>query len=292
MKKNSYANISLLFVSILVVLSFGLGMHQYSSAKQYVVSSLNSALQQAVKEHSAQWLSTDTIQTYIRLQNDLGTPITVHAFDKDFAEAITIDELKKKSGIQVRLSGYPANVADKFTEGCLMSDTILWMPSSKEAAANSPMLSFRGYAFCPMFTLLKLSDMTFPIFFFLLAMALASVALYLKKHRNIVIAPSDDIMTVGNLSLCCDDNCIYNGQQQRIKLTPLEYQLMEMFYRSPKHSLSKEDICSTLWPRKDDATETLYALVRRLKKIVESHSNLRIIADRGRAYSLEETLSE
>ena len=37
---------------------------------------------------------------------------------------------------------------------------------------------------------------------------------------------------------------------------------------------------------KDDASETLYTLVRRLKRIVEQNSRLKIEAERGRAYKL------
>lgn len=42
-----------------------------------------------------------------------------------------------------------------------------------------------------------------------------------------------------------------------------------------------------LWPKKDDANDTLYTLIRRLKPIVEEHTRLKIVADRGRNYSLE-----
>lgn len=67
----------------------------------------------------------------------------------------------------------------------------------------------------------------------------------------------------------------------------MQYTLMEMFYLSSSHLLFKSDICQSLWPGKDNADETLYTLIRRLKPIVEDNSNLRITTDRGRAYGLE-----
>ena len=53
------------------------------------------------------------------------------------------------------------------------------------------------------------------------------------------------------------------------------------------HLLTKTEICSTLWPKKEDASETLYTLIRRLKPIIEQHSDLKIESDRGRAYELK-----
>jgi DNA-binding response OmpR family regulator len=66
----------------------------------------------------------------------------------------------------------------------------------------------------------------------------------------------------------------------------MQQQLMELLWQSPTHQLPKNEICDALWPKKPDASETLYTLVRRLKPIVEQHSNLRIEADRGKSYGL------
>jgi DNA-binding response OmpR family regulator len=62
---------------------------------------------------------------------------------------------------------------------------------------------------------------------------------------------------------------------------------MEMFFRSSTHSLTKTEICNALWPKKPDASETLYTLIRRIKPVIEEHSNLKIESDRGKAYELK-----
>jgi DNA-binding response OmpR family regulator len=67
----------------------------------------------------------------------------------------------------------------------------------------------------------------------------------------------------------------------------MQQQLMEMFFRSPNHTLSKTEICDALWPKRDDASETLYTLIRRLKPIIEAHSDLKIEADCGKTYELK-----
>ena len=102
--------------------------------------------------------------------------------------------------------------------------------------------------------------------------------------ENLYLVKND---AFGNLSLSLQEACFYNEQQEKLKLTPMQYTLMEMFYLSSSHLLFKSDICQSLWPGKDNADETLYTLIRRLKPIVEDNSNLRITTDRGRAYGLE-----
>ena len=74
-------------------------------------------------------------------------------------------------------------------------------------------------------------------------------------------------------------------------LTPMQRQLMEMFVASDSHRLSKHEICDVLWPKKDDANETLYALISRLKRELDKTSNYDIISDRGRAYVLKQRKS-
>lgn len=71
-----------------------------------------------------------------------------------------------------------------------------------------------------------------------------------------------------------------------IRLTPMQHTLLEMFMNSENHSLSKQEICDRLWPKKPDASDTLYTLIKRVKPIIEEHSNLKIESDRGKSYTL------
>ena len=75
-------------------------------------------------------------------------------------------------------------------------------------------------------------------------------------------------------------------------LTPMQRQLMEMFISSDSHRLSKHEICNALWPKKDDANETLYALISRLKRELSRNTNFDIVSDRGRAYVLKRRKSD
>ena len=85
---------------------------------------------------------------------------------------------------------------------------------------------------------------------------------------------------------------VYNNDKfmtlsgEEIRLTPMQHSLLKMFITTDTHTLSKQEICDRLWPKKPDASDTLYTLIRRIKPIIETHSTLKIESDRGKSYSL------
>lgn len=87
--------------------------------------------------------------------------------------------------------------------------------------------------------------------------------------------------------LALEDGQFIDTKGNVVRLTPMQQQLMEMLWLSPSHQLSKTDICNVLWPKKENANDTLYTLVKRLKPIIEQHSDLKIEADRGKSYGLK-----
>ncbi len=111
------------------------------------------------------------------------------------------------------------------------------------------------------------------------SMALLWGLLCLYQHRRIL-----SLGLYGGLAL--QYGRFVDAKGCEVKLTPMQQQLMEMLWLSPSHKLSKAEICDALWPKKEDASETLYTLIRRLKPIIEEHSNLKIESDRGKSYGL------
>lgn len=144
---------------------------------------------------------------------------------------------------------------------------------------------FRAYAHCPGATVLGLTDQRPSAVMWILTAAWAVFCLY-GRHRQENALP-DGPLNYGGLRYAETERCFYDAQGQQVRLTPMQQQLMEMFFRSPGHQLSKTEICDALWPKKTDASETLYALISRLKPIIEQHSELKIESDRGRAYILK-----
>ena len=126
-------------------------------------------------------------------------------------------------------------------------------------------------------TILSLSNQRPSIILWSMAMLWGLFCLY-QYRRNVTLG------LYGGLAL--QDGRFINAKGCEVKLTPMQQQLMEMLWQSPSHQLSKAEICDALWPKKPDASETLYTLIRRLKPIIEEHSNLKIESDRGKSYGL------
>lgn len=104
---------------------------------------------------------------------------------------------------------------------------------------------------------------------------------YIRRTRPELIVQG---LSYGGIVFANDKFMTTDGEQ--IRLTPMQHSLLEMFMISEDHSLSKQEICDRLWPKKPDASDTLYTLIRRIKPIIETHSNLKIETDRSRGYTL------
>ncbi len=139
-------------------------------------------------------------------------------------------------------------------------------------------LTFQGYANCDAAAVLAMSDQRLPAALSAMAMmwAMMSVAYFRwrRKHQA----------AFGDLTLDDERNLFVAGGEV-LALTPMQQRLMEMLFRADGHQMGKRQICSELWPKKPDATETLYTLVRRIKPVI-ARAGLTITTSRGRDYKL------
>lgn len=142
---------------------------------------------------------------------------------------------------------------------------------------------FKAYAHCSEATIFSLSDQRPAALLWMLTGFWAMFVWYRRQHHALVAVADNGF---GGLTYSDTERHFYAADGSLVQLTPMQHQLMEMFYHSPSHSLSKADICEALWPKKPDASDTLYTLIRRLKPIIERHSNLKIESDRSKAYRL------
>lgn len=144
---------------------------------------------------------------------------------------------------------------------------------------------FKAYARCSQATIFSLSDQRGAAILWMLTAVWAMFCFYRSRQQE---APQlAGVLQYGGLSYAAAEGTFHDASGQRIRLTPMQQQLLEMFFRKDTHLLSKTEICDALWPKKPDASDTLYTLIRRLKPIVEQHSDLKIESDRGRAYELK-----
>ena len=134
---------------------------------------------------------------------------------------------------------------------------------------------FKAYAHCSEATIFSLSDQRAATILWVLTGFWGMLMWYRRPHNSF-----------GGLTYSEEEGRFYTAAGCQVQLTPMQHQLMEMFFHSPSHSLTKTEICDALWPKKPDASETLYTLIRRLKPVIEQHSYLKIESDRSKAYRL------
>ena len=147
-------------------------------------------------------------------------------------------------------------------------------------AVDTRQKGFKCVAKCSTATIFAMSDQRPASILWMLTLLWAGFCVLGVRRQK------SGVGTFGGLSLAESEGRFYDAEGRQVKLTPMQQQLMEMFFRSSSHSLTKTEICDALWPKKPDASETLYTLIRRLKPIIEAHSDLRIEVDRGKAYKL------
>lgn len=148
---------------------------------------------------------------------------------------------------------------------------------------------FKAYAHCSEATIFRLSDQRPATILWTLTF-LWMIFVWYRRQQMIggdQLLPSVTSEThYGGVVYSDAEDRFYAINGEVVQLTPMQHQLMQMFFQSPTHSLAKTEICEVLWPKKPDANETLYTLIRRLKPVLEQYSNLKIESDRGKAYRL------
>lgn len=140
-------------------------------------------------------------------------------------------------------------------------------------------LTFQSYANCSFASVLAMSDQrpTMMLSFLAMLWTMFSVLYFRKQHKNTII--------VGGMVLDNDAQQFQNLKKEPLSLTPMQEQLMKMFFNSENHQLSKQQICDALWPKKPDASDTLYTLIRRIKPVL-AENGLTITTERGKDYKL------
>lgn len=253
--------------------------HNFRVAKDSIVADLNEALMQALKDRSDRLITPDTIRAYRHLQQVGDGPVLLAIKDRHFIDCLKHVSLKNRAYLTFDLNGQPAPIQPA-GEDWVISDT-LWLADTD----NQMQVAFRSYARCNFGTIFTMSDQRLSFTLLILALCWGTGAcIYLRKQQR---ASDKSIAAWGGLRFAEDEQQFYDTHNNLIRLTPMQTQLMMLFYQHPQHTLSKEVICQTLWPKKTDANDTLYTLMKRIRPIIETHTQLKITSDRGKSYRLE-----
>ena len=293
-----FMNRRLLSVTVFLALmltSLLAGRHNYHVTRNEITADLNQALALTLLEKKEPIVTQDTIRAYKQLRRTSGGQVLIAVSDERFCRHLKNRRLKETSFLTF-------DVVDKEYQGgstdeqAIYSDTLM----IRNGHAGET-LALKGYTRLSAAAVFGMSDQRLPAGLMAAAIlwAIGSM-LYLRKREkeNLVLQPvegcgqpaedgTQSAEDFGGLTYSDADDRFYGADHTPIRFTPMQQQLMRLFWQSPSHSISKEEICAALWPKKDDANDTLYTLIRRLKPIVEEHTRLKIVADRGRNYSLE-----
>ena len=194
------------------------------------------------------------------------------------------------NALKLTLAKMPTDVVNADTISCYRSHiTIAELKDTACIAMTSVKRAGRietkmvAQANCGFMTILMLSDQraSGTLLFVGILWMICSI-LYMRRFKPEMFAGG---LNYGGVVFANDKFITAKGEP--IHFTPMQHSLMEMFMMTESHSLSKQEICDRLWPKKPDASDTLYTLIKRVKPILESNSNLKIESDRGKSYTLK-----
>lgn len=251
---------SLIIFLAFMVSAICASVNSYRCAEGDIISDMNQALVTTLHDSHYQWLTPDTIQ--------------------DYRSHLRIDLLKETSNLC-----YVVDDKHGLKNASAESNKSQLLTSNAMTLNNH---AIRGYANCSFADVFAMSDQRTPLSLMLMAMIWATAAIMYHRRRNGMseLIATDHITNLGTLSYRNNDDCFYDSEnKQMVKFTPMQHKLMQMFFSSDNQQLSKTEICATLWPKKPDASETLYTLIRRVKPLIKAYG-LAIEVDRGKAYRL------
>lgn len=289
--------VSLLVFIALIGSSLLAGTGSYLSAEDEIRRDLSSALSLTLAQRQSEILNTDTINACRKLQSNASGEVSLLVSDDYFNRRLSIPQLRGRSYIALSLLSDGRDKSSCLKQMSYLScDTMV--VSGRQLAAADVKVAFRGCAECSFLTVMRLSDQRMSVMLSFMALLWAAFSLSVMRRRKGVcqlaaavaetetVRP-DSVKTCGDMSFDTFTQDFYDAQGATIKLTPMQSRLMGMFFNTPSGKLSKQEICDNLWPRKPDANDTLYTLIRRLKPVIEASTNLTIESERGRAYRLK-----
>ena len=190
-------------------------------------------------------------QVLLKMPDNVVTTDTIRCY----RNCLTIAELKDTAGIAMRTVRRDGRWETKMVAEANCNFATTFMMSDQKASSS---LLFIGMLW------------------------LLSSLWYVRRNKPELIVQG---LAYGGIVFHDDKFMTISGEE--IRLTPMQHSLLEMFITTDSHTLSKQEICDRLWPKKPNASDTLYTLIRRIKPIIETHSMLKIESDRGKSYSLK-----
>ncbi|MDE5560903.1 MAG: helix-turn-helix domain-containing protein [Bacteroidaceae bacterium] len=258
---------------LMMLCSIVSGWHCYDRAKAEMTEDLNHALESTPVSDAGVRSVLDSLSTFYADQM-----LTFGGRHKGFADRLSIASLRDTAHISYSLTRNGSSGRNGETGGArICSDTIVLAERTVDGA--DVILEVRAYANPSVASIFAYSATEWPLCSFAFGMSVL-IFLFVSWHR----------MPTSGVSLAVESaeepGSVLISSARGMELTPMQEQLIQLFCNSPTHTLSKEEICSALWPKKENPDDSLYTFISRTKASLARQSTLRIVNRRGREYIL------
>lgn len=267
----------IVFPVLLIVVSVAEGWYYYDRAKTDMVRDLNQALERVIASSAT---VDGVLETLPMLHGD--PMLTFGGGDTDFARHLQIPSLRDTACIVYCLGNGHGLVDAGATmrTARICSDTV--MLARRTAEGMDIAVTVKAYANPTLTSILSHGEGVWPFASFVAGLMMLCLMLVARS-----MAMKSQFVPVSIAGLThASSSIVAASMQADLNLTPMQERLMELFYASPSRTLSKEEICAALWPKKDNPEDGLYTFISRMKSSLASQSSLRIVNRRGREYIL------
>ncbi len=241
---------------LMMVASIWVGSYRYVNAKNEMRRELNQALCHLVStEQSRTWLCDS-----LAALPDAGvlTPA-----NRQTAFHLSLSNASLRDTAHFSLCLLCPDARDRFAEqAAVCSDTLLWHVPQSEGMV----VAIKAFANPSVAAIFRTSRPAAPLATFFSSLLLLMGLLFVRKPQS-----TPQMMPT---------------ETPALSLTPMQQQLIDLFRNAPEQTLTKDEICAVLWPKKENADDTLYTFISRLKSSLKKQSGPQIQNRRGREYML------
>ena len=103
---------------------------------------------------------------------------------------------------------------------------------------------------------------------------------FLKKPQGEEIPDNPDYIQLGKMTLKLESKKLYIGDRL-CHIAPADFNLLELFIKTPKHLLTKEDIKNAFWPKDNNPENKIYSHISTLKSSLKDFPEYQIVTEKG-----------
>ena len=103
---------------------------------------------------------------------------------------------------------------------------------------------------------------------------------FLKKPQEKETPANPDYIQFGKMTLKLESKKLYIGDRL-CHIAPADFNLLELFIKTPKHLLTKEDIKNAFWPKDNNPENKIYSHISTLKSSLKDFPEYQIVTEKG-----------